>query len=64
MLWRLIQLWEDEFIFVRSFTELLKQYLKPQLEIAKQKLQPHELGQFEQSHPMMGGLNQGMNDQF
>jgi len=38
MLQRLIQLWEDEFIFVRTFTDLLKQYLKPQLEIAKQKL--------------------------
>lgn len=29
MLQRLVQLWEDEFIFVRNFTELLKQYLKP-----------------------------------
>jgi len=62
MLWRLLQLWEDEFIFVRSFTDLLKSYLKPQLEMAKQKLQPHELGQFDQmSYPMMGS---GHPDQF
>ena len=35
MLWRLIQLWEDEYIYVRSFTDILKQYVKPLMDIAK-----------------------------
>ena len=49
---RVIQLWEDEFIFAKSFTDVLKQYIKPQLEISRQKL--HQNQAFDASHPMMG----------
>ena len=40
---RVIQLWEDEQIYAKSFTEVLKQYLKPQLDIARQRLQQSDL---------------------
>ena len=34
---RVIQIWEDESIFVQTFTQLLKKYLQPAMEAAKQQ---------------------------
>jgi hypothetical protein len=34
---RVIQIWEDEMIFSKSFTDVLKQYLQPPMENARAK---------------------------
>lgn len=36
--YKVIQLWEDELIFAKSFAQLMKSYVKPKLDSAKQKL--------------------------
>jgi len=45
---RVIQIWEDEFIFAKSFTEVLKSFLRPKMEIARQKL-----GNKNMTNPLM-----------